>query len=153
MQICYDLCGINDLIETVQKDLVKQVSIHNIMSRYASLHQVICRRNKHATILVSSVLLHANCFDLFFPLIYGLNFELEKWCAQLASRRVFVASHRLFLRGGRPKVEQFSKSDGLHPNESGTDILEAFLQQAMLPQFILQQLYSKWLHKLSLLTY
>ncbi len=32
------IVGINDLMEIVQKDLVKQVSIHNIMDRYALLH-------------------------------------------------------------------------------------------------------------------
>ncbi len=41
-------------------------------------------------------------------------------------RRVFVASHRLFLKRGRPKMEQFSISDGLHPIGFGTDILEGF---------------------------
>ncbi len=49
--------GINDLMEIVQKNLVKQVSIHNIMDRYALLQQVIRICNKHATILVSSKLL------------------------------------------------------------------------------------------------
>ncbi len=58
--------GINDLMEIVKKDRVKQVTIHNIMARYASLHQVICGRDKHATILVSSILPHANSFDLYF---------------------------------------------------------------------------------------
>ncbi len=50
-------------------------------------------------------------------------------------------------------MEQFSKSDGLHPNGSGTDISEGFLQQGMSLLFILQQLYIKRVDKLSLLPY
>ncbi len=63
------IVGINDLMKIVQKDLMKQVTIHNIMARYASLKQVICRCNKHAAILVSSILPHANSFDLYFLLM------------------------------------------------------------------------------------
>ncbi len=49
-----------------------------------------------------------------------------------------TTTHRCFTKGGKPKMEQFSKSDELHPNGSSTDVVEWFLQQVMSPKFILE---------------
>ncbi len=105
----------------VRNYLVWKVTVHNIIDRYASLHQFICRRNKHATTLVSSILSYSGSFDLHLPLIFGLNFALEKWSAQSAGRRVFIS--QALSQGDRPKMEQFCKSDELHPNGSGRNVL------------------------------
>ncbi len=113
------------------------------MARYHTLHKVICKRNRHAIILFSSILPRPDNFYLYFPLIFGLNFALKKWCAQSAGTCVFVSSHKEFIKHGRPKREQYSTTDGLHPNGVGTGVLESFIRQALSPQFILENISSK----------
>ncbi len=73
------------------------------------------------------------------PCLFGLNFALEKWCAMSQGRRIFIATHKVFLSAGQPKWERFSRSDNIHPNGPGTDILlQELLQQAMSPQYMLE---------------
>jgi len=95
--------GINDLSEWLAKDLLKVYTVHDLLYRYKALHKVLRRRNKHAIIMFSAILPRADSFDLYFPLIRGANFALEKWCAKSGGRRVFVPSHVQFLRGGEAK--------------------------------------------------
>ncbi len=97
----------------------------------------------NAIILFSSILPRADNFDLYFLLIFGLYFTLEKWCAQSSGTHVFVSSHNRFLKHGRLKREQYSTTGGLHPNGVSTDVLESFIRQALSPQFILENISSK----------
>ena len=137
------MVGTNDISHLVSTGLIKLVTVQHIMHQYQALHQVIHHRNRHATLIFLAILPRAYNFDLFFPLVFGLNLALEKWCAKSAGRQVFIHTHKLFLRGSTPKLEQYSRSDGIHPNGAGTDILEAFIQQALSPQFLLENLNSK----------
>ncbi len=140
--------GINDLIELVDKDSIKHVTIHDIMARYLKLHHVIRTRNRHAIIIVSAIMPHADSFDLYFPFIFGLNFALEKWCAKSAGKRVYVASYKRFLKGGRPKLEQLPISA-----QPETHVIDGFLQMGMSRHFILEHVGSRRVRKLALLPY
>ncbi len=68
-------------------------------------------------------------------------------------RRIFIATHEAFLRAGQSKWERFSRSDNIHPNGPDTEILEEFQQQAMSPQYLLEQLNSKRVKRLAELRY
>ncbi len=93
------------------------------MDRYHALYESVHRLNGRAIILVLSILPGSDDYQTFFPLSFGLNFALEKWCAMSQGRRIFIATHKVFLRAGQPKWERFSRSDNVHPNGPGTEIL------------------------------
>ncbi len=104
--------GINNLSEWVRKDLIQAHTVHDLLNRYKALYKVLRHRNKSAIIIFSSILPCADKFDQFFPLIRGINFALEKWCAKSGETRVSMASHAQFLRKGKPKHESFARADG-----------------------------------------
>ncbi len=72
------MVGTNDISHLVDSDLIKTVIVHDIMHKYEALCKVIPRLNRHATLIFSAILPRAHQFNLFFPLIFGINFALEK---------------------------------------------------------------------------
>ncbi len=102
------MVGTNDISQLVDSGLIKTVTVHDIKHKYEALRKVIPHSNRHATLIFSAILPHAHQFNLFFPLIFGLNFALEKWCAKFVGKRIFIHTHKLFLRRDKPKSEQFS---------------------------------------------
>ena len=145
--------GINDIANLLKQDKLKYHTVHDIMYRYHAINAAVRRRNSHAILIFSAILPQAASFDLYFPLVYGLNFALEKWCAQSSGRRVFIPTHKMFLRGGRPREELYAASDMVHPNGAGCDVLESFVQQALSPSTIRERVCSKRVAKLAALSY
>ncbi len=90
----------NDISHLVDSGLIKTVTVHDIMHKYEALSKVIHHCNRHATLIFSAILPRAHKFSLFFPLIFYLNFALEKWCAKFAGKHIFIHTPKLFLRGG-----------------------------------------------------
>ncbi len=72
------MVGTNDISHLVDSGLIKTVTVHDIMHKYEALCKVIRRYNRHANLIFSAILPHAHKSNLFFPLIFGLNFALEK---------------------------------------------------------------------------
>lgn len=144
--------GTNDRSQLITSGQIKFVTVQQILARYMAVHNTIRRRNKHAIILVSSILPRVDDFETYAPLINGLNFALQKWCSKSGGSRIYVPTHKVFMEHGKPRRELFAQ-DGVHPNGVGTDVLENFLQQAFSPQYLVQQLESVRTKMLASLSY
>ncbi len=147
--------GINDISEWINKDWLNIYTVQDFMIMYRALHKVLRCWNRHAIIMFSSIVPWEAIFDFYFPLIRGINFALEKWCAQSAQssgRRVFVPSHSKFRKGVGLK-QCFARADGLHPNSVGTDDLQGFYQQVLTPEHVLEQVMFKRVTRLAALPY
>jgi hypothetical protein len=68
------MMGTNDLSHLVSTGLIKSVTVQHLMQEYEALNQVICRLNRHATLIFSAILPWADNFDLFFPLVFWSKF-------------------------------------------------------------------------------
>ena len=145
--------GTNDIAQLIQSGSIKTALPQHILQYYVSLRQSIRRRNSHAILLFSSILPRVQDFHTFFPYVFGINFALEKWCAQSKGTCIFVPSYTLFLKQGLPKAHLFSEKDGLHLNGAGMDVLESCFQQALTVPSMLEKVSSRRVKKLSLLPY
>ncbi len=116
------------------------------MDRYHALHESVHLLNCRAIILVSSNLPHADDYQTFFSLTFGLNFCHREDAFLLQPTKSFSGQDN-------PKRERFSRSNNIHPNGPCTEILEKFLQQAMSPQYLLEQLNSRRVKLLAELPY
>ncbi len=92
----------NDISELITKSDFTFLTVHDIMARYHALNKVICKRNRHAIILFSSILPRADNFDLYFPLIFGLNFALEKWCLCIIISKTWQTKEGTIFHYGWP---------------------------------------------------
>ena len=124
--------GCNDVSNSVfSKKERRYTTVITIMDRFRALRSVIRRVNSGALLLFSSILPRREKYQLFRPLIQGLNFALEKFCAKSKGTNIFIPSFRCFLSHGEPRPEYFSDSDGLHLDGAGVVKLQGVFQQAL----------------------
>ena len=145
--------GCNDISNLISKGELRYVSIIQMMDRFRALRNTLRRKNSSALLLFSSVLPRRTGYKLYKPLIHGLNFALEKFCAKSRGTNVFVPSFRVFLSRGQPRTELFSESDGLHVNGAGVIVLEACFQQALSTGYLMVRVKTKRARKLADLPY
>ena len=143
--------GANDISNLISKGELKWVSIMQMMDRFRALRNTIRRENSSALLIFSAVLPRRNRYKLFKPLIHGLNFALEKFCAKSQGTNIFLPSFRPFLSHGEPKPELFAKKDGLHLNGAGVRVLEGVFQQGFSSGYLLARLRAKRTRKLAAL--
>ena len=146
------MAGINDISGLVESGAIATHTVFDVMARFHVLNNVIRARNTHATLLFASILPRADRFQLYFPYLVGLNFALEKWCAQSGGRRVFIPLHRCCLRGGLPRRELYAH-DMLHLNGAGVDLLSRAVQQALSPAQVRDYINSSRVQRLASLPY
>ena len=116
--------GTNDLNNLITSGQLASTSIRDFIYRYIALRANIRRCNSHALILISSVLPRLDEFQIYDPLIRGINFALEKMCAKTGGACLYVPSFKWFMSYDSP-IKAYFASDGIHPNGAGNGALQA----------------------------
>ena len=146
--------GINDINDIFKYDKVKTTTVVQILDRYKSLRDLIRWRNSHAILLFSAILPRdSRCFSQYSPFIYGINFALEKLCAQSSGSCVFVDTWKFFMNGVSPRDELFAKRDGLHLCGFGDERLQHCWRQALSDTYIAEKRFSRRVARLANITY
>ena len=140
--------GTNDLNYLISSGKIGRMLPHQVLAYFQALRANIRRRNSSAIIQFSSVLPRIDDFQLYDPLIRGLNFAIEKWCAKAGPTCLFIPSWRWFVAKGQPVMAYYAK-DGLHPNGAGNDVLQAGLQQSMVVANMLERARSRRTRRLA----
>ncbi len=122
--------GTNDLNNLITSGQLASTSIRHFIYRYIALRANIRRCNSHALILISSVLPRLDEFQIYDPLIRGINFALEKMCAKTGGACLYVPSFKWFMSYDSP-IKAYFASDGIHPNGAGNGALQAGFQQSL----------------------
>ena len=144
--------GSNDLSNLITSGAINNTTVKQVLGRYKNLRACIRRRNKRCIILWSSILPRVAEFEVFLPYTLGLNFALEKWCAQSEGCNIFIPTYSVYLVEGKPNVDLFAQ-DGLHLNGAGVEKLEQCFQMAFSTQYLLDRVQSKRTLKLAKLSY
>ena len=128
--VIYIHVGTNDLNNLIASGEISHTLPVHIMERFRALRANIRRVNSTAIIQFSSIMPRMEDFTRYDPLIRGINFALEKWCAKTQGACIFVPSWRWFVHGGSP-IQAYYCRDGIHPNGAGNSALQAGIQQSM----------------------
>ena len=145
--------GTNDLSNMLRRKNFSKVTIHAIIGKYRTLYEVVRRLEPNALIIFSSILPRTKGNRVMKPYVQGVNFALEKMCAQSQGRAVYLPSFKWFLEYGQPVKEFFAKRDGLHLRAKGTLRLAQCFTQAFSTGYLVNRLGKKRTRKLANLRY
>ncbi len=150
--VIYIHAGTNDINDLVNTGKIKHVLPYQVLELYQALRANIRRRNSSAIILISSIIPRLDNYACYDPLVRGINFCIEKWCAKSGGTTIFVPSWKWFVSRGMP-IQAYYAKDGLHPNGAGNGALQAGIQQALVTTTMIERATSRRAMRLAGLPY